>query len=162
MRWTEGEIEKLIELYSDKSNLELSNIFNRDENSIRNKANRLGLSKSKEHISKHISKRNKMVGRDMCYENVKKICLKYNSKGILQKMDPSAYRIALMNGWLDEFSKHMIHQNFSIPQLTLKYIILDLFNDIKFLYNSRSIIKPYELDIYLPDYKIAFEYDGKG
>jgi len=30
----------------------------------------------------------------------------------------------------------------------------------KILLNSRKIIKPYELDIYLPDLKLAFEYNG--
>jgi len=30
----------------------------------------------------------------------------------------------------------------------------------KIIYNSRSIIKPYELDIYLPDIKFAIEFNG--
>lgn len=102
MRWTEGEIVKLIELYSDKSNLELSNIFNRDENSIRNKANRLGLNKSKEHISKHISKRNKMVGRDMCYEN-----LDYKIKLISDIDDIEDDISDYVNDFIDNISKYV-------------------------------------------------------
>jgi hypothetical protein len=38
--------------------------------------------------------------------------------------------------------------------------ITNLLNNIKIIRNSRSIIKPYELDIYLPDYKLAIEYNG--
>ena len=30
------------------------------------------------------------------------------------------------------------------------------------VYNTRKIIKPYELDVYFPEYKLAFEYNGKG
>ena len=32
--------------------------------------------------------------------------------------------------------------------------------DLKIIENSRDIIKPYELDIYLPDLKLAFEFNG--
>ena len=32
---------------------------------------------------------------------------------------------------------------------------------INIIRNSRKIIKPYELDIYLPDYDIAIEFNGK-
>jgi hypothetical protein len=38
--------------------------------------------------------------------------------------------------------------------------VADLFHDIKIIRNSRSIIRPYELDIYLPDHKLAIEYSG--
>jgi len=41
----------------------------------------------------------------------------------------------------------------------IKYI-LSLKPDIKIIKNSRNIIKPYELDIYLPEYNLAFEYNG--
>lgn len=32
--------------------------------------------------------------------------------------------------------------------------------NIKYIMNARNIISPYELDIYLPDYNIAIEFDG--
>ena len=38
--------------------------------------------------------------------------------------------------------------------------ISELFNGINILRNSRSIIKPYELDIYSPNHKLAIEYNG--
>jgi len=50
---------------------------------------------------------------------------------------------------------------FSIPQIITRQITEYLFNQ-KCEYNTRRIIAPYELDVYFPDLKIAFEYDGKG
>jgi hypothetical protein len=37
---------------------------------------------------------------------------------------------------------------------------LELFKDINYIHNDRNIIKPLELDIYLPELKLAFEYNG--
>jgi len=55
----------------------------------------------------------------------------------------------------------MIISSYSIPQLILFCIIKRLFiNDI-ITYNDNSVIKPYELDIFIKKYKIGFEYDGK-
>lgn len=53
----------------------------------------------------------------------------------------------------------MIYQNVSRPELSLKYIISKLFDTV-ILHNNKKIIKPYELDIYIPKFKLAFEYDG--
>jgi hypothetical protein len=33
-------------------------------------------------------------------------------------------------------------------------------NNISHIQSNRTIIKPYELDIYLPDYNIAIEFNG--
>ena len=38
--------------------------------------------------------------------------------------------------------------------------ILKYLPDTKIITNTRSIIRPYELDIYLPEYNIAIEYNG--
>ena len=42
----------------------------------------------------------------------------------------------------------------------LTYDILCYTDDYEIVENSREIIKPYELDIYLPKLKIAFEFNG--
>lgn len=119
------------------------------------------LEKSKEHKSRMIAKRNKMVGRDLNLENLREIASKYKTRGEFQFMDNSAYTTARCNGFLDDICSHMISVSYSIPQLILKYILNNLLSD-ECLYNSRKIIAPYELDLYYDKYKLAFEYDGKG
>lgn len=53
--------------------------------------------------------------------------------------------------------------NILIPRSTYENEIINFLNDnnIKFLLNDRKIIKPKELDFYLPDYKIAIEFNGE-
>lgn len=38
--------------------------------------------------------------------------------------------------------------------------IIDFIDNINIQNNTRSIVPPYELDIYIPDYKLAIEYNG--
>ena len=47
----------------------------------------------------------------------------------------------------------------SIQENTLK-AFFDRFTKDTFIYNVRNIISPYEIDIYCPDKKIGFEYNG--
>lgn len=63
----------------------------------------------------------------------------------------------ITNGWsLCPFcTKHVK----SKAQDDLVSFICDI-KDIQITVNSRSIIHPYELDIYLPEYNIAIEYNG--
>jgi len=159
--WTEEKLEKLKELYPNNKTEDIANILKMDYNVVQNKACYLKLKKSKEHKSKMISNRNKMVGRDLTHEKLKEIASKYKSRGEFQRLDPSSYVTARNNGYLDEICSHMIKHNYSIPQLVLLCIVEKIFDE-KIMYNTRKIIKPYELDIYLPELKIAFEYDGKG
>jgi len=140
-------------------NSEISNILSRTESSISTKAGKLNLKKSKSHISKMISKRNKMTNRDLNYKNLKKIAKNYRCKSEFQKNDPSAYGVARMKGFLNKICDHMILQSYSVPQLILKNILYKLLKE-EIMYNTRKIIKPYELDIYIPKYKLAFEYNG--
>lgn len=160
-KWTTEELEYLIKNYSNKSNLEISKEMQKSIRSIEVKAHRLNLKKSKEHKSKMISKRNKMVNRNLEYDLLKEISSKYKTRAEFQKMDSSAYKSARIMGVLDEITHHMIKQSFSIPQLMINQIITKLIK-CEILYNTRSIIKPYELDIYLPEFRLAFEYNGKG
>jgi len=60
MKWSKKEIKKLKKLYPDNYNSDLSKIFKRSEKSIFHKASSLKLKKSKEHIAKCRTKRNKM------------------------------------------------------------------------------------------------------
>jgi hypothetical protein len=159
--WSESEIKFLFENYSDKFNSELVDILGKSEKSIYMKANKLGLKKSKLHKSKCISKRNKMVGRDLNYKLMTEVAKKYKTRTELQKKDPSIYSTIRKNGLLDELCSHMVTKNFSVPQIILKKIIEVLITKtIK--YNDRKTLKPYEIDVYLPEFKLGFEYNGRG
>ena len=160
--WLEDEINYLVKNYSNMFNSELCEILNRTELSIYVKANKLGLHKSNSHKSKCISKRNKMVGRDLNYKTLSLIAKKYKTKSEFQKNDPSAYSSSRRNGVLNDICSHMISKSFSIPQLILKDIISKLYNTNNIVYNDRRTLKPYEIDVYLPDYNLGFEYNGKG
>lgn len=160
--WTKREIDYLKSNYSNMFNFELSKILNRSEISIYVKANKLGLKKTTEHKSKCISKRNKMVGRDLTNDLLFKIAQKYKSKTELQKKDPSVYSSLKRKGLLNDACSHMIDKSFSIPQIILFDILSKIYENTDISYNDRTILKPYEVDIYLPKYKIGFEYNGKG
>jgi hypothetical protein len=160
--WSEEEIIYLKKNYSNMFNSDLSKILGRTETSIYVKANKMGLHKSISHKSKCISIRNKSVGRDLNYKTLELIGRKYKSKSEFQKNDPSAYSTARQKGILNDICLHMISKSFSIPQLILKDIITKLYNTKNVLYNDRKVLKPYEIDVFLPDYNIGFEYNGKG
>ncbi len=111
--------------------------------------------------SEILTERNKRLGRDMTPELVKEIALLFNTKTEFQYKDPSAYSSANRFGIMEDVTKHMINPAFSVPQIITRQITEYLFNQ-KCMYNTRKIIAPYELDIYFPELKLAFEYDGKG
>jgi hypothetical protein len=160
--WSDEEIEYLKNNYSNKFNSELSKFLNRNDLSIYLKANKLGLKKSITHKSKCISKRNKMVGRDLTHEKLSSIAKNFKTRSEFQKKDPSAYSTSMRMGILDEICSHMISKAFSIPQLILRDIVSKIYNTENILYNDRKILKPYEIDVFLPDFNIGFEYNGKG
>lgn len=56
----------------------------------------------------------------------------------------------------DEIS---VHRNLSKPQIELQNYIKSLYSDTVKV-NDRSIIVPYELDIYIPEKNLAIEYNG--
>lgn len=159
--WTIEEIKLLENNYSNMFNSDLVKLFNRTEQSIYLKANKLGLKKSAQHISKCISKRNKIVGRDLTEKLLREIAKKYKSKSEFQKNDSGAYSTANRMGILNDICKHMVSKSFSVPQLILKEIIGELYKTKNIIYNDRKTLKPYEIDIFLPDFKIGFEYNGK-
>lgn len=159
--WTKEEEKYLIENFSDIMSNELSKTLNRTQHSIHLKAHKLGLKKSVSHKSKMIAKRNRMVAKFFSYDMLKNIAQKYKSRGEFQKYDSTAHSCAKRMGYLDDICSHMIKQSFSIPQLILSEIIKIVITD-EIIYDTRKIIKPYELDIFIPKYNLAFEYDGKG
>lgn len=160
MKWSKSEIDYLVKYYSNQKNEFISKHLNRSINSIKNKAINLELKKSDAHIANMISHRNKIIGRNLNFDKLKEIALLYKTRSEFQRMDASAYVSARNMRILDDICTHMIKQSYSTPQLILKHILSELLGD-NLLYNTKKIITPYELDIYFPYYKLAFEYNGK-
>jgi len=160
VKFSEEEIDYITENYSETQNRDLSIRLNRSIGSILAKSRKLGLRKSKNHKSMMVSKRNKIAGRDLNEDFLAEIALKYKSRSEFQEKDPSAYTSARNYDILDKICSHMISVSFSIPQLMIKKMIESLITScVK--YNDRSRISPYEIDIFLPQFNLAFEYDGK-
>lgn len=158
--WSDSEVKYLIQNFKDMRVNDISTVLNRTIYSIHVKAYKLNLSKDLTYKNNVTALRNKQMGRDLNYDNLKEIAKQYNTKQEFYKQDFSAYRTAQLNGWLDDICSHMITLNYSEPQLILYEILKRIFNT-EILYDTRQVIKPYELDVYIPKYKLAFEYDGK-
>lgn len=109
-----------------------------------------------------LTKRNKEVlGRDLTVEFISEQAKKYQTKTEFYYNDPSAYSSANKLGIMEDITKHMVNLSFSIPQIILRQITESIFKE-KCKYNTRRVIKPYEIDVYFENLKIGFEYDGKG
>jgi len=160
-KWSKFEEKYLIDNFYDMKNEEISKIINRSVSGIIKKAFSLKLKKNPSYKSDIIIKKNKKLGRDLTFENLKEIAKKYKTRGEFLVKDNSAYTTARINFGLDNICDHMFKQNYSTPQLLLYEILKILLIDINIKYNDRLIIKPYELDIYIPEYRLAFEYNGK-
>lgn len=102
-------------------------------------------------------------GRKHTEESLREIAKQYKTRTDFQKNDPPAYTTSRRRSreFLDDICKHMVNFPYSTPQLMCK-VIMEKLLGIKCLYNTRAIIKPYELDVYFPQFKLAVEYNGKG
>lgn len=94
-------------------------------------------------------------------ESLAEIAKQYRTRGEFHDKDTPAYTTARLKGkeFLDSICDHMITVNYSTPQLICKYIMETLLVETC-MYNTRQVVKPYELDIYFPRYKLALEYNG--
>jgi len=168
--WSKEDTELLI-IHWPNCNKEsdILHLFpNRDEDAIQRRAYYLKLKKN-DNIQAQITQarvdliveRNKTVGRPMSYEFAKQEALKYRSRFEFRKTDLSLYTYARINGLLDEICAHMIVGDyFNYPQTFLYFCVRELFPDLVIRYNDRIAIKPKEIDVYVVDKKIGFEYDG--
>jgi hypothetical protein len=102
-------------------------------------------------------------GRKHTEDSLRELAKLYNTRTDFQKNDSGAYSSAKKRGkfFLNSICVHMLSRSYSTPQLICKTIMEKLLNK-KCLYNTRSIIKPYELDVYFKEFKLAFEYNGRG
>ena len=158
--WKNDDIIFLQENFPFFENDILSEKMGKSKWSIILKAHRLKLKKNPQHKSLMVSRRNKIVGRDLSVNFLIDVAKKYKTKSEFQLRDASAYSAARKLGLLNKLCSHMVVQSFSVPQLILQEIIEGLITT-ETLYNNRTIIYPYEIDIFLPKFKAAFEYNGK-
>lgn len=98
-------------------------------------------------------------GRRLTDEFIISEAKKYKTKKEMKQKDPSIVATARRRGLTDKIYEHITNTSFSTPQLIVKKILENILQK-KCLYNTRAIIKPYELDVYFEEYKLAFEYNG--
>jgi hypothetical protein len=99
-------------------------------------------------------------GRRFTNEQIIEEAKKYKTKREIKALDPGLLSTARKRKIpLSKLFEHMVDVSFSTPQLMCK-LILETLLEKKCLYNTRQIIKPYELDIYFEEYKLAIEYNG--
>lgn len=159
------DILYIVEKYPTETRKSLSNKIGCTISIVDSIANYYELSKDQESINRRrteiLIERNKRLGRDVTAELIEREASKYSSKIEFCDRDPSLYATANRMGIMEEVTKHMVNMSFSVPQIISRQITEYLFNQ-KCEYNTRKIISPYELDVYFPNLKLAFEYDGKG
>jgi hypothetical protein len=159
-KWSLDEIEYLKNNYFSTPNINLSKKLNRTVNGVIKQSVKLNLNKDPKIKSDFMINRNKEMGRDLTFDLLKNIALKYRTRGEFQSKDGSAYQTVIRSGVLKDICNHMIDCNYSTPQLIL-YKILKTIIDPNCLYNYRKVIYPYEIDIYSDKFKLGFEYNGK-
>lgn len=104
-------------------------------------------------------KKNKRPKRVFTNESLREIASKYKTKGEFYRKDNPAVISAKKRGIFDEITSHMATGGFSLPQLYIKEILENLFQE-KCSYNDRKEIKPYELDIFFKNKNLAVEFNG--
>lgn len=158
--------ETNLERYNCKRPLQNKKVYNKLIETNINKygeshANKLKINKnklSKKHKNKYIDKLNDLnLGKIIGYNN-------FNTYDIICNKCNKLYSV---NG---TFISNRLYVNktpcYHCLPLNKTNAELEIYNYIKNIYdgkiiiNSRKIIKPYELDIYIPEFNLAFEFNG--
>lgn len=167
--WTEQELEELRVLWWNHSPKELSAMtFSRQIDTVLDKARDMKFPRSPETQNRMLEAKKELLrvrnttilGRVRNYENAKAAALKYTTRTEFYREDNSMYSYIRDNDLWDELCSHMAIGNFNYSEAFLHECLQDLFPGVRVIRNSRKIVPPYELDFYIPDYRIAFEYDG--
>lgn len=98
-------------------------------------------------------------GRKLTEKVVREISNKYNSHSDWYTNDPASYRAAKRLGIFEELKNSKNIKRESIPQGITKYIFDKIFSEDG-IYNCRTVMPPYEIDVYYPNKKFGVEYDG--
>lgn len=168
-KWSPEEIDTLRDLWWNHTPKEVFALLPEfTPLSVAGKASKLRLKRSPETAQRLLEgkkqlllhRNTKILGRERNYENAKKVASLYNSRTEFYRKDNSMYTYIRQNGLWGELCGHMQIGNFNYSESFLFECIRCLFPGQEILRNSRKIIKPYELDVYVPSALVAFEYDG--
>lgn len=156
--WQDYTVKEIIEIYLPE----------RVGSSIRSRAKFLQLPNQSTEVKERMKEarkklcvdRNKSIGRDRNDEWAVKEVKKYKSIQEVRVMDPSLYSYINKNNMKYLFDGMIVGDSFNYPQMFMYQCLLKLLPNTEILYNTRKIIAPYELDIYIPSKKLAIEYNG--
>lgn len=156
--WQDYTVKEIIEIYLPE----------RVGSSIRSRARFLQLPNQSAEVKERMKEakkklcvdRNKSIGRDRNDEWAVKEVKKYKSIQEVRVMDPSLYSYINKNNMKYLFDGMIVGDSFNYPQMFMYQCLLKLLPNTEILYNTRKIIAPYELDIYIPSKKLAIEYNG--
>ncbi len=160
--WTLEEDEILKNLWESEIN---SKEFVIGDKTFRQMSDRAKILKFKRNLEAKrlatINTNKTILGRDLSFENCKEIASKFKSKSQFCREDNSAYVTSRNKGWLEELCSHMlVGKSFNYPQTFLFELIKQIYSECTVTYNDRKIIYPKEIDVYVSELKIGFEYDG--
>ena len=167
--WNKKEVDLLRKLWWDHTPKEVFAIMNHiPRTSIHTNVRRLGIKRSEATALRVLQERRELVhtrnttvlGRERNYENAKKAASMYRSRTEFYREDISMYKYIRDNELWDELCSHMAIGNFNYSESFLFECVRQLFPEEEIIRNTRQVIKPYELDIYLPNLRLAFEYNG--
>ena len=159
--WTDIETKILINLWNTEATVSTlgGTLPNKTKSAINRKAERLGLAPRPLSVKAlATSKSNKSRTRDLNIDTITEIADSYKTKSEFRRNDPSAYSSASKLGLLDKVS--FVGVTFNYPQTSLLEIIKLLFPLKTVRYNDRKAIRPKEIDVYVVEDKVGFEYDG--
>lgn len=171
VKWTDDEVSLLRETWpSCYKSEDIAHLFpGKNADAIGRKACSLKLQRTDDIKKRYAEEKSQILrsvnqtilGTKHSYERSKYLASQCDSRQEFRRKHYQQYVYARQNGFLDEICEHMIvGDSFSYPQAFLFGCIQELFPTERVLYNDRKTIHPRELDVYLPDLKIAFEYDG--
>ena len=162
-KWSELETNNLLTLWPTEATTEFiqTQIPNRTITQIVDKATRMGIKRNDVAKSRNTIISNKNRGRDLSDTQLELIAKQYKCKAEFRRYDNSAYVVANRRGILDVICSHMVIGNrFNYPQMALFEIVKLIYPNECILYNDKRAIKPLEIDVYVPNLKLAFEFDG--
>lgn len=122
--------------------------------------------------SYQIAKKRKLVPANMQRElehgkwskaNIAKAAKSCSTRGEFRSTHPSAYTIALNNGWLDDVCEHMLNKApWFGPRVIREYLMThDVSFKLEHKFRQHKEVAKYPFDFFLPDFNLVLEYQGR-